>query len=310
MTNIPVSERVNWIGASEAACVLGVSKFQTPFEIWHRKRRAALGEFEENERIQAGRHLEPAIAAWAREKWDWDIEPFGDYLTHPTVARFGASLDWQESASLAPVEIKNVDYLIFRDDWEAEGDTIIDAPLYYIIQVQSQLAMRPGVEYGWLLACVAGNKLYRMKIDRHAKSIEKIEGAVAEFWASVDAGIEPSPNYNQDAATLSFLYDTAALGAVVDLRGSNHAASLCHDYKAAAAREKGAKEAKSAAKAELVNLIRQASNIDPGEDPAKGRVLLDGFSVSLSRVAASEIDAYTREPYTTMRINTLKAKES
>ena len=37
MTNIPVSERKNFVGASESAALFGLSPYTTLFELWHQK---------------------------------------------------------------------------------------------------------------------------------------------------------------------------------------------------------------------------------------------------------------------------------
>ena len=70
MTNIPVSERKHWIGASESAALFGVSPYTTKFELWHQKvGNIAPPDLDDVERIMAGQYLEPSIAAWAGAKW-------------------------------------------------------------------------------------------------------------------------------------------------------------------------------------------------------------------------------------------------
>ena len=45
MTNITVSERKNWLGASETSALFGVSPYTTKFDLWHQK----VGKFREIE---------------------------------------------------------------------------------------------------------------------------------------------------------------------------------------------------------------------------------------------------------------------
>lgn len=251
MTNIAVSERRNWLGASEVAALFNLSPYVTRFELYHLKSGNIPGDnLDSVERIQAGQFLEPSIAAWASHKWDWPIKNKVEYLTHPTVERMGCSLDF-ETEDGEPVEVKNVDGLIFRNgDWACEGDMIIDAPAHFLLQVQHQLACLPGKERGWLVVCVGGNKLYRMEVPRHDNVINKIEAEVKEFWHIVDAKQEPEPDFNTDADVISKLYYGEG-GEVIDLRDDDRAQDLCAEYLAAHQAEKEASARKKAALAEM-----------------------------------------------------------
>lgn len=294
MSNIALSERAKWVGASESAALLGVSPFLTRFELWHFKSGTIPPhDLDENERVQAGQHLEAAIAAWASARWNWPVRKVRDYLVHPHVARMGASLDF-ETLDGQPVEIKNVDYLVFRDgEWAAEGDVLTDAPAHYLIQVQHQLACRPGIERGWLVVCVGGNRLYRMEVPRHEKLIARIEREVAAFWRSVEEGHEPRPDFEADASTIGLLY-AGQEGEVIDLRQHNRFPDLCAEYLAAHEIEKEARARKAAALAEIKTIMGSATTaIGP-----------DGFKVKASHVPGG---SYTRDPY--WRFNVTKPKE-
>lgn len=293
MTLIPLEERQKWVGASEVAALFGASRFLTKFELWHRKAgNIPAPDLDGNERVQAGRHLEPAIASWAASKWEWPIRNVTDYSPHPTVEGLGASLDF-ETQDGEPVEIKLIDSLVFRDEWQAERDTILDAPLDYLLQVQAQLACRPKAERGWLVTCVGGNRLYRMEIERHKRIIARIEGDVSMFWASVREGREPKPNFQADAATIAMLY--AGTGPeVVDLTSNNRLPDLCAEYMAAHQIEREAAERKSAAMAEIKHLIGDA----------KSALIAGGYRVKACHIGGG---TYTREPY--WRVTISKQKE-
>lgn len=291
MTAIPVSERVNWVGASEVAALFGASPYQTLFEIWHQKAgNIPPANLDGDERVQAGQFLEPAIARWAASKWpDWSPRPVGYYIAHPSVDGMGCSLDFEDAASdgpdeaRPPIEIKNVDSLIFRDQWAAEGDEIVDAPLHILIQVQHQLACRPQAPHGWILACVGGNRLYRMRVERHPNMIAAIETGVADFWRSVREGRAPRPDFQADAEVIGRLY--AAQGErLIDLTDSNRAPELCAEYLDAHQAEKAGKARKSAAMAELKTLM----------DGASIALIAGGFQVKAAHVRGG---TYEREPH-------------
>lgn len=294
MTNIAVSERVKWVGASESAALFGVSPHMTRFELYHIKAgNIPQHNLDDVERVQAGQFLEPSIGAWAAHRWGWPVRNVAEYLQHPRIAGMGCSLDF-ETEDGEPVEIKNVDNLVFRDgDWQAEDDVILDAPAHFLIQVQHQLACRPDKQRGWLVVCVGGNRLYRMEIPRHDKMIARIEMEVEEFWNDVYSGNEPRPNFQTDASTISLLYGGNG-DEVIDLREDTRILELCDEYKAAHAIEKEAADRKSAAMAEIKTLMRDA----------RKALVADGYTVSASYIKGG---SYEKQPY--WRFNVSKKKE-
>lgn len=296
MSNIPINERRLWVGASEVAALFGVSPHVTRFELFHMKSGSIPAhDLDSVERVQAGQFLEPSIAAWASHKWDWPVRNVLEYLQHPRVERMGCSLDF-ETLEGEPVEIKNVDNLIFRDgDWEADGDTILDAPAHFLIQVQHQLACRPGPERGWLVVCVGGNRLLRMEIPRHERMIARIEREVEEFWNDVLSGNEPRPDFQSDASTIAMLYGGKG-DEVVDLRGNERVHELCAEYRAAHEVEKSASSRKKAALAEIKTLMADA----------RGALIDDGFKVKASFIKES---TSVRQAHWRFSVNQCKAQE-
>ncbi len=286
MTNIPVSERKHWIGASESAALLGLSPYTTLFELWHQKvGNIPSPDLSSDERVNAGQFMEPSIAAWASHKWHWPILKITPYREHPTVDRMGCSLDFQTVDGLEPVEIKNVDNLIFRDgDWQHEGDTILDAPAHHLVQVQHQLAcserppahQRPNQrlpERGWLIVCVGGNKLYRMEVPRHADFINRLEREVRAFWATVEENDPPEPNFDIDASAISLLYGGTGIE-FADLRGNDRATELAALYLEGLEVEKRGKSQKAVSLAELKTMMQDA----------RGALIDDGYNIKASHL--------------------------
>ena len=271
MTNIAVKERINWIGASESAALFGVSPYTTKFELWHQKCGNIENEFlDDNDRIMAGRFLEPSIAAWAEVKWDWPIVPVPDYRPSLDVARMGCSLDFETAQGMEPVEIKNVDNLIFRNDWSHDGDIITDAPMHILVQIQHQLACQlkgrmTTAKRSWLIVCVGGNKLYRMEVPRHAAMIDRIEREVEEFWASIEAQDAPDPNFDMDSEAIALLYKGNGIE-MIDLRGNDRARDLAAIYLDGLEDENAGRNQKKAAMSELKTILgdAQAGFMDEG----------------------------------------------
>lgn len=187
-------------GALHLECV---SSYKSSFRLWQEKAGKLAPDFQETERVQAGKHLEPALAAWAQSKWpDWKLRKVRRYLRHDEVEGWGASLDYEHIApGHPPVEFKNVDGLIFRDQWEGSGEDLVP-PLHIQLQLQAQIGVGRA-DHGWIIACVGGNQLHRVKVPRHEPTIERLRDAIALFWAGVRADAEPT--WLADADTVARL---------------------------------------------------------------------------------------------------------
>ncbi len=269
MTLISREERTRWVGASEVAALFGCHPQLSLYKLWHIKAgNIEADDLDDVERVQAGQFMEPSIAAWASHKWEWDLVKVTQYSPHSTIAGMGSSMDYATpgEAGMEPVEIKNVDRSIFYkpgSGWSTEGLELVDAPVYFLIQVQHQLACWPGIPQGWIVPCVGGNRIFRMPIARHDAMIRKIEERVAWFWGTIERGEEPTPDFEKDNTTITKLYKGLGLEAV-DLTGSARAQILCAEYMMNHVQETTAKKGKEAAMAELKFLMNdaRAANID------------------------------------------------
>ncbi|MGB0718232.1 MAG: hypothetical protein ACPGO7_02770, partial [Alphaproteobacteria bacterium] len=176
------------------------------------------------------------------------------------------------------LEIKNVDFIQYRDKWEDD-----EAPPHIEFQAQHQMEV---LQHDWSLiaALVAGNDIkyvYREKDEEMCLGIcKKIE----QFWKDVDADKQPKPDYERDADIISALYATAD-GEPYDGRGDAKILQLCEKYQTGSDKEKEGKKMKDAAKAEIIDLVKTAP-----------RVLADdGFSITLTQVHGKPDSVITKE---------------
>ncbi|MCW2242762.1 hypothetical protein [Azospirillum canadense] len=260
-------------GATMLGCV---SRHTTGFRLYHQKAEILPPEdLDGNERIRLGRCLEAGIAEAARDKWaPWPLRKVHRYLRHAAVPGMGASRDYEEHAEgLPPVEIKNVDYLVFQDLWQAKGDDIEAPPIDITLQLQHQIACeRIHAPHGWIIACVGGSSLKRGRIERHEPTIAKIEQAVAAFWAAIAAGTPPL-----DVADFDTVADLSLLGAGVrsaplDLTMDNRLPTLCARLLKTQSIRKRAESAESRVKAEIATKL--------GAAPETIRAKAAGFNIT------------------------------
>lgn len=176
-------------GALHIECV---SPYKSSFALWQEKAGKLPQSFEETERMQAGTHLEPALASWAQAKWpEWKLRKVRRYIRHDAEPGWGCSLDYEAiETGMPPVEFKNVDYLVFRDQWSGEGEDL-DPPLHINLQLQAQIGVTKA-DHGWIVLCVGGNKLERVRVPRHDPTQERLAEAIGMFWQGVRDGAEPA----------------------------------------------------------------------------------------------------------------------
>lgn len=277
--------RTKDVTSTESAALFGMSPYMTHFDLWHRKRSGVVPEFKANERMKWGNRLESAIAHGIAEENGWKISPMKEYYRDPD-ARLGSSFDFvitNHPDGPAHLEIKNVDYLAFRDGWIEHDDGSIEAPEHIEMQVQHQMAVS-GFERSFIGAFIAGNRGVVIKRERDEPVIAAIRAKVADFWRSIEEGNEPSPVMPQDAETLIRLNQYAQPGKVLDASTDEELARFVADYKNASKLAADWEEDKQACKAKLMEHIGDAE-----------KVLLDGFTISAGIQAETPPTLITKE---------------
>jgi predicted phage-related endonuclease len=183
------------IGASEVACLFGMERpYQhSKWTLWQVK-SGNLSEEDAGmrlgERPRWGLLLESAIMEANAEDAGWRAWRRAGYFQHPTVEGFGCTpdffaLDEPHGTPIAQCETKNVDFLIFRDEWTEK-----EPPEHILMQIQAQMA-NTGFDEVHATALVGGNTACRKVVERRPKIIEAIESAVEEFWYSIETNNPP-----------------------------------------------------------------------------------------------------------------------
>ena len=252
------------VTSTESAALFGMSPYITHFDLWHRKRTGIVPEFQTNSRMAWGNRLEAAIAYGIAEEQGWEIKPMKEYFRDPDL-RMGSSFDFVITNLGEPVhlEIKNVDYLAFRDGWIEHEDGSVEGPEHIELQVQHQMAVS-GFKRSFIGAFIAGNRGVVIERLRDEDVIAAIKAKVADFWRTVDEGQEPEPVMPGDAEVIIRLNQYAKPGKVLDASSDDVLVDLIERYKVAAAAEKNASEDKDVAKAEIFKHIADAEKVLTG----------------------------------------------
>ena len=312
---LPFTTEAAWLAArqqdvtsTESAALFGMSPYVTHYELWHRKRSGTAPEFRQNERMKWGNRLEAAIAHGIAEEQGWEIRPMKEYLRDPE-ARLGSSFDFVITNLGEPVhlEIKNVDYLAFRDNWIEHDDGTVEGPEWIEMQVQHQMAVS-GFSRAFIGAFIGGNRGVVIERQRDEDVIRAIRHRVAEFWRTVDAGQEPEPVMPDDAQAVIRLNQYAEPGKVLDASSDAEIERLVTEYRNAKALAANATEDADIAKARLLEAIGDAE-----------RVLGTGWKISAGMIADTPATLITadmvgtsyggRKGYRNLRVTTSTPKK-
>lgn len=211
--------------------------------------------------------------------------------------RLGCSLDVKvecPTRGTGLMEVKNVGLDAFSASWTEE-----DAPVYYELQLQQELhlANKAGLNISWglIAALVGGNdpKLYFREYDPEIGA--GLEREAATFWASIESGEEPAPDYKTDGKLLAKLRGAVNEKTSIDLNDSNHIPALVAQYNQGSELEKQGQEMKDAAKQEILQIVG-----------THDKAFFNGGSISCGMVKGAEI-SYYREAYRNFRIYNKKA---
>ncbi len=183
------AQRRTALGGSEVAAVLGISPFESPFALWHRK-AGLLAPTPDRPEMEWGRRLESAV----RQKW---VDEHAATHTRPRLGRTFLADGWRlaspdglprlrrGSRRVEPLEIKTA----HNDaDWGEPGTDQV--PVYYLTQVRWYLGILDA-EVAHLAVLIGGGDYREYVIRQNADDLELMVSAGRAFLDSLAAGERP-----------------------------------------------------------------------------------------------------------------------
>jgi predicted phage-related endonuclease len=286
--------RQQHVGASEVAALFGLQKpYQmSRYTLWQVKAGRVPPPVVDNPRAEAGLRFERAIAEWAADVHGWSIRKAG-YARSARVPGMGATCDFLVAAGTdrtgrkhgpGVLEVKNVDWLVFRRSWDSEDEAEAEPPPHILLQLQQQLGC---TDRGWgaVAAMVGGNDPRTYRYEARPKVIESIEIMIADFWQSIREN-RPPPADGSDGASgaLAALLPGMIDEPLLDLRGDNEAPGLAQQFLDASKR-------KAAAEAEY----KEARNRLREKMAGHKRAMIAGFWLNASATAEKPASVITPE---------------
>jgi len=252
------------ISSTEISALFGISPYSTRFEMWHQKKSGEVQRIDDNERMKWGRRSEKMIAEGVSEDLGLKVRRLKTYQRHDTCKGMGSSFDYEivggmEGSEIIKqyphlkgagiFEIKNVDYLIYRDQWEED-----EAPPHIEAQLQLQLEVT-NRSWGVIACLVSGNQMHYIVRDRNEKIGAAMVKKVTKFWHSIVENKPPEPDFETDADFIMRLYGDANAW-TVDVTEDEELKPLVEQYFDLNTQAKDVKDLKDAVKARILHEVQ------------------------------------------------------
>jgi len=189
-----LAERRTGVGGSDAAPVLGMSKYKSPLDVYLDK-RGEVGDGEDNEAMLWGRVLEAPIRQQYAERTGRIVTVPTKMLRHPVHKFMLANLDGVTDDNRL-LEVKTARS---GQEWGEVGSD--EVPIAYLLQVQHYLSVT-AMPVADVAVLIGGSdfRIYEVPADHELQ--EMIIEAEAAFWQNVQRGVSPDPISFEDMQTL------------------------------------------------------------------------------------------------------------
>lgn len=183
------------IGGSDAAAIVGLDRYRSPFAVYADK----LGlspEREDNEAMRQGRDLEDYVAQRFTEATGKKVRRCNDTLQHPEYPRLLANIDRLVVGEKALLECKTTSVL--NKAKFAQGEY----PPNYYVQCMHYLAVT-GLQRCYLAVLVLNQGFHVFTVDRDEDEIAALIAAEMRFWdAHVAKQVPPLPDGTESASSV------------------------------------------------------------------------------------------------------------
>jgi predicted phage-related endonuclease len=301
----PITSREEWltwrkqdVTASNLGALFGVHPYTTALRLYVEKRGVDFPDKDDNKVTRRGRWLEPAIGgAVAELRPDWTIKAPNVYLRDAAL-RLGATPDFYlyegidrhvfyttEGIGLphGVLQAKSVSPAVWHDEWLA-GEEL---PRWIELQCRTEMLLT-NATFGVVAVMLVDPFNMDVKligVPRDADIEHEIVDRVNSFWAQVEAGIEPTPDYGRDTAAIKALHPRETKGVTVDLSSNNYLPELLDERRGLKTNIDRATNRCTEIENELRYLLKDAE-VGTG---------LDGWSITYK---TQNVKGYTVEPRT------------
>lgn len=188
------------IGGSDAAVIMGMNPYKSPYQLWLEKTgQAEAPDLSDNQYVYWGTKNEANIADWFQEETGKKVKRLGTLQSREYPFML-ANVDRTVIGENAGLEIKTAGVSQYRK-WK--DDEIPDA---YYCQCLHYMAVT-GADYWYIAVLLGGNEAKWKRIERNEEDIQHLIMAETDFWKLVETKTPPPVDGSDScAAALSAQY--------------------------------------------------------------------------------------------------------
>lgn len=220
-------KRSEYLGSSDIAAILGMSKWMTPLQVWERKVHPMETDEAPTKAMLRGKRLERYILDMFEEELVIKVVRRGERYSHPEYPWMRAEVDGETNGDWN-IEAKSV-HPNAAKEWGEDGSGADGVPMYYLAQVHFALMVtgRPGC----FVVALIGDDLRVYEVLRNDEWYKAVLiPKCLEFWRLVQSAEAPPPMSAEDCLSLwpqddgeAVQADAKALEAVNTLRQAKEA---------------------------------------------------------------------------------------
>jgi putative phage-type endonuclease len=194
-----LAARTQTIGASEAAAALGLSPWESPRELYLRK-RGLMPPTVETQAMRIGSLMEPVLAQLYEEETGRQILDEQVFL-RSTLDPMSATLDGITDDGRI-VEMKCVGGFAAKELGQEGSDEIPD---HWMIQAHQQMLLHGSGQVDFAVL-VGGTRFKIFEVQRNELLCEELAARIPAFWCHVEKGIAPASDGHADTRIMHLLY--------------------------------------------------------------------------------------------------------
>ena len=176
-------ERMQYIGGSDIAAIMGQSRWKTPYRLWAEKTGKIESLIKNNEAVEMGTRLEQFVADLFSEKTNKSVRKAPKMYAYPKYPFLVAHVDRLITNSNELLECKTCSAYKL-EEWENK------IPKEYVLQVIWYLGIT-GREKGWIACLIGGQKFDYKPIEFDEELFNMMVEKAVKFWEMVQKQIPP-----------------------------------------------------------------------------------------------------------------------
>jgi len=211
-TKEAIEARKQYIGGSDAAAILGRSRYKTAYQVWAIKTGQIIPpDISDKTAVKLGNKLEQTVAEFFEEATGKRLIRSNRTLFHPRYKFLGANIDRIVVGEDAGLECKTTGQYS-ESEWRGS-----EIPEEYLIQCYHYMAVTG--KKTWYIAVLIGNRNFLWKeITRNQDIIDKIIKKEVDFWNTfVVPKVQPLQLItSEDDGAIRALYPQATEDSVIE----------------------------------------------------------------------------------------------